>query len=120
MSLLPALPDADLRGVLGLDGHLRELAGPWAQALGWSAVELGACPWIGQVHPDDQPHVTATIAALAPGLEAGFAARMLRRDSTYARMRWWAARRPTGLTVALVAALETPERRAHRPLPPGE
>ncbi len=40
--------------VAGFDGYFKQLNPAWSRALGWSAEELMARPWLEFVHPDDR------------------------------------------------------------------
>jgi PAS domain S-box-containing protein len=50
----------DMLAVAGFDGYLKRVNAAWEKALGWTAAELVAQPWLHFVHPDDRD---ATIEA---------------------------------------------------------
>ena len=101
----------DMLCLANLDGYFVQLNPAWEKALGWSAQELMARPFIDFVHPDDREATMAESARLALGAETvSFENRYHCKDGSYRWLLWSVAGVPErGLLIA--AARDMTERR---------
>jgi PAS domain S-box-containing protein len=79
----------DMLCVAGTDGMLKQVNPAWTRALGWTAEELTARPWIQIVHPDDrEATLTAARQLLSGRPVAGFETRFRCVDGSYRHLSW--------------------------------
>jgi len=79
----------DLLCIADFDGWFRQLNPAWERALGWTAEELAARPYLELVHPDDLEATRAVADRLAAGQAvAGFVNRYRHRDGSYRWLSW--------------------------------
>ena len=79
----------DLMVVAGFDGYFKRVNPACEQALGWTAAELTAHPWLHFVHPDDHAPTVAEADQLFRGVETVcFENRYRRRDGSYRWISW--------------------------------
>jgi PAS domain S-box-containing protein len=93
----------DLLGVAGLDGYFKRVNPAWTDALGWTAVEICASPWLDFVHPDDREATVAASETLGRGARViQFSNRYRCRDGTYRWLEWHSVAAPErGLIYAI-------------------
>jgi PAS domain S-box-containing protein len=93
----------DLLGVAGLDGVFMRVNPAWTEALGWTAAEICASPWLDFVHPDDRAATVEAGGALKRGARVvRFSNRYRCRDGTYRWLEWHSVSAPTrGLIYAI-------------------
>jgi PAS domain S-box-containing protein len=92
----------DLMCVAGTDARFRVVNPAFERALGYSARELLAEPFLHYVHPDDQDVTVAEVGKLSDGSPTlAFTNRYRRKDGSYVRLHWRAFPEPgTGLIYA--------------------
>ncbi len=79
----------DLLVVSGFDGYLQRVNPAWSRALGWSAEELKAGPYLDLVHPDDRDRTRdAADELIRQGTLSGFINRFRHRDGSYRWLSW--------------------------------
>lgn len=79
----------DMLCVAGTDGMLKQVNPAWTRALGWTAEELTATPWIDIVHPDDRRATLASARELLSGRPVtGFETRFRCADGSYRHLSW--------------------------------
>jgi PAS domain S-box-containing protein len=90
--------------IAGHDGYFRQLNPAWQRALGWTAAELMARPYIEFVHPDDRG-VTDTEGRRLRlgGGSVDFENRYLAKDGTYRWVSWRSSVSPDGSLIYAVA-----------------
>jgi PAS domain S-box-containing protein len=75
----------------GVDGYFKVLNGAWSMALGYSAEELLARPYLDFVHPDDHAATVAEAQKIADGFPTiHFRNRYRCKDGTYRWLAWTA------------------------------
>lgn len=102
----------DMLCVATVGGYFKRVSPAFTAALGWSAEELRATPFIDFVHPEDRLGTRARVEDLAKGRAiTDFENRYRCKDGTYRVLEWRAIAEPqTGLVYA--AARDVTERRA--------
>ena len=81
----------DLIGVAGFDGHFYRVNPAWTTALGWTAEEITARPWLDFVHPDDVASTTSAGEKLASGASISyFQNRYRTKNGAYRWLDWTA------------------------------
>jgi len=79
----------DMLCVAGFDGLFKQLNPAWTRALGWTAEELKAKPWLDFVHPEDRQATVDAGSRLAEGqAERGFENRYRCKDGSYRWLSW--------------------------------
>ena len=85
----------DLLCIAGTDGRFRRVNPAWEQALGWTAADLTAIPYLDLVHPDDRADTTREAAKLADGgTTFGFENRYRTKAGSYRWLSWKVAAFP--------------------------
>ncbi len=80
---------SDLLAIAGTDGYLTQVNPAWTAALGWTADDLTARPFIEFVHPDDVASTEAQAAMIYGGGEAkGFRNRYRHANGSYRWLEW--------------------------------
>jgi PAS domain S-box-containing protein len=98
--------------VAGMDGYFKELNPAWEKALGWTAAELKARPFVEMVHPDDRAATEAETQRLRlGGGSLDFENRYLARDGSYRWLSWRASAAPDrGLIYAMARDIQEQKR----------
>jgi PAS domain S-box-containing protein len=79
----------DLLCIADLGGHFRRVSPSWTAALGWSADELCANPWLHFVHPDDRADTVDAEMRLHTGASViAFVNRYRCKDGSYRTLEW--------------------------------
>jgi len=82
----------DLLCIADIEGRFTRVNPAWEQALGWTAADLTASPYLNLVHPDDVASTARESAKLADGgLTVNFENRYRCKDGTYRWLNWKAA-----------------------------
>ena len=98
---------SELLCTLSFDGYLRLVNAAWERALGWTAEELYAQPFISFIHPDDQGVVADAIQELHQAQRtACWVQRFRCKDGRYVWLEWNVTAQPeAGLIYAAVRDL---------------
>jgi PAS domain S-box-containing protein len=103
----------DLLLMADLEGHFTRVNPAWEQALGWTAADLTAGPYLDLVHPDDREATARESAKLAEGKRtACFENRYRCKDGSYRWLSWKAVANIDRRLIYAVARDVTDERRA--------
>jgi two-component system, cell cycle sensor histidine kinase and response regulator CckA len=79
----------DMLAVAGFDGYLKRVNAAWEKALGWTAAELVAQPWLHFVHPDDRDATIEAGRKLTEGVNVTtFTNRYRCRNGSYRWLLW--------------------------------
>jgi len=85
----------DMLCIAGFDGYFTQLNPGWERALGWTAEELMARPYIDFVHPDDQESTRREAQKLTQGgATIDFENRYRTQNGDYLWLSWHAASVP--------------------------
>ena len=107
----------DLLCIADVAGRFTRVNPAWEEALGWTAEDLTAVPYIELVHPDDVEATGRESAKLAlGGVTVKFENRYRSKDGTYRWLSWKAAGNQERGLVYAVARDVTDEKRAAREL----
>lgn len=92
----------DLMCLAGLDARFIIVNPAFERALGYTAAELTATPFLDFIHPDDTDATVAEVGRLADGTPTlAFTNRYRRKDGDFVRLHWRAYPEPgTGLIYA--------------------
>ena len=94
----------DLMCIAGVDRYFKRVNPAFTKALGWTAQELLAKPFIEFVHPADRERTVNEVRSLASGIDTVyFENRYLKKDGSWAWLGWTcpAATPETGLLYAV-------------------
>jgi PAS domain S-box-containing protein len=101
----------DMLCVAGFDGYFKRVNPAWERALGYTAAEMLARPYVEFVHPDDRVQTTSEADRLSGGGQVlNFENRYLAKDGTYRWLDWAAVPYPTEQTI-YAAARDITERK---------
>jgi PAS domain S-box-containing protein len=93
---------SELLTIIGRDGCFKHLAPTFPPPFGYTQQELLEQPFIGFIHPADQPATSAALEKLAQGDPTiGLENRFRCKDGTYRRLAWTALPTPEGLLYAV-------------------
>ena len=102
----------------GFDGRFKRVNAAWERALGWSAEELCARPFVDFVHPDDTQRTATETASLTSGSYETVTFENLYRCKTggYRTLLWSARTIPSETTIYASARDVTESKRAQEEL----
>ncbi len=103
----------DLMAVAGFDGWFKQLSPSWQRALGHSAEELTAHPWLHFIHPDDREKTVAAGKRVMAGEPLSlFENRYRCKDGSYRWIEWHCIAAPEQQLIYCVARDVTERKQA--------
>jgi PAS domain S-box-containing protein len=107
----------DLLCIADFEGRFTRVNPAWQEALGWTAADLTASPYLNLVHPDDTASTARESARLAEGgVTVNFENRYRCKDGTYRWLNWKAVGNHDRGLIFATARDVTDEKRAAREL----